>query len=62
MKLNDETKLTITLWALVIAVLILAVILVGTMVSSINQAAPATHYGQNCLTELNEKPLTECKE
>lgn len=60
--MKDEKKLTITLWSAVAMVLVMAIILVATMVDAVKHTSEATKYDLDCVTELNENPLAECKE
>lgn len=59
--MKEEKKLVIALWVTVIAVLLSAILLLSVIISSTKKAADAVKYDLNCVTESNEKPLTECK-
>ena len=58
---SDEKKLAIILWAVVGAVLALSIVLVALMVSAVQRTSEAVRYDLDCVTEMNDSPLTECK-
>ena len=60
-KTNDEKKLTIALWSAVSVVLVLGIVLVALMVSAVQRTSEAVRYDLDCVTEMSDSPLTECK-
>lgn len=64
-EINDLKKTFIALAVIVVAVgvLFLAVITIALMhISNAVEKAPAQHYNFNCLTEVKDRPLEECRE
>ena len=59
--MSDEKKLTIALWTAVSVVLVLGIVLVALMVSAVQRTSEAVRYDLDCVTEMNDSPLTECK-
>jgi len=60
--MNEDKKLRIALWALVIVTVIASIALVATTVWSVKRTTDAIKYDLNCVTEPTQKPLTDCKE
>lgn len=59
--MNDDKKLKIALWASVIATVITGLILVATIVRSVQRTTDAIKYDLDCTTTSIYKPLEECK-
>lgn len=60
--MSDEKKLTIALWTAVSVVLVLGIVLVALMVSAVQRTSEAVRYDLDCVTEMNDSPLKECKD
>lgn len=66
--MNENEKLRRAFIATTVALIITGIIFVVTMVVSLIQISSAVEetkvnkYDLNCLTQVIEKPLTECKE
>lgn len=58
-----KTFIAATVAVIAIGVLFLAVITITLMhISNAVEKAPAQHYNFNCLTEVKDRPLEECRE
>lgn len=66
--MNEDKKLRHAFIATTVALIITGIIFIVTMVVSLAQInsaveeTKANKYDLNCLTQVIEKPLTECKE
>jgi len=64
-EINELKKTFIALAVIVVAVGVLFLVVITTTLIHIDDAvknAPATRYNLNCLVEVKDRPLEECRE